>query len=81
MSDAPRLGINQIAPRNEMGMPSATQNARRRRRKSARIMKTRKNPTRPFRSIRSRRPCNILEKSTHTVREIPSGIRPCADSI
>ena len=49
-------GISQNVPRNEIGMPRLTQNARRNLRNRASTMNTRQNPVTPLRIIRSRRP-------------------------
>ena len=73
--EACMVGISQMAPRNEMGIPSETQNASRSRRNRVRIMKTRAKPHRAFLRSRSRRLSRTREKSAHIVSEIPSGIR------
>ena len=58
----------------DMGIPIATQNARRRFKKRVRIIKTKTIPCAPLRSSRLILSLTIVERSNHVARFIPSGI-------
>ena len=80
LKETSRPGISAIAPRNEMGMPRLTQNARRSSRNSASTRNTNANPAKPLRSISASWLLSDSASSCQTVSETPSGRRACASS-
>ena len=71
----PRPGISQMAPRNEIGIPRLTQNARRKRRKRASEANTSTKPAAKLRSSRLSRPARIFDISFQVASSMPAGIR------
>ena len=63
-----------IAPRKETGMPSVTQNARRRRRNRASTTKTSTSPEKPFLTSRLMRLSSSAALSCQVSIVMPSGI-------
>ena len=73
-------GISARAPKNEIGMPRLTQNARRSSRNSASTRNTSANPATPLRSISESWLFSDSALFCHTVRVTPSGRRARAHS-
>ena len=80
LMETSNVGINQIAPRNEIGIPRLVQNANRRSRNRASEIKTSTKPPSPLRSSRESCTSSASASFSQTVSASPSGSAPCAAS-
>ena len=67
----PKYGINHKAPKYEMPIPAATQNASAGRKKSTNSANTRTKPPKAFRNNKSMRLLRYTERSRHTTSSTP----------
>ncbi len=79
LTETSSVGISQMPPRNEIGIPRLTHSARRSLRKSESTMMTSMKPIAPLRINSERRSCSTFDMSCQWARCRPSG-RLCFDS-